>query len=149
MYDTPEERLRREGVELAPIGRRAVAYAIDDLLISMIFVVLLWDPISRAQSAEQIAAIVNSAWLWMAMTQILYHTWFVWQYGASLGKIAMRMQVVEAATLTRPRLFVAFNRAVFRIISGMVFYLGFIWALFDPMRQAWHDKTASTLVVDA
>ncbi len=149
MYDSPEERLRQEGLELAPIGRRAAAYAIDDLLISAIFVVLLWEPISRAQSAEQIAAIVNGAWLWMATTQILYHTWFVWQYGASMGKIAMKMRVVEAATLTQPRLSVAFNRAVFRIVSGMVFYLGFIWALFDPMRQAWHDKTASTLVVDA
>ncbi len=145
----PEESFRQEESDLAPIGRRSIAYAIDDILISLIFVILLWEPISRAQGAEQIAEIINSVWLWMAATQILYHTWFVWEYGASLGKIAMGIRVADAATLEKPGFQASFNRAVFRVISGMIFYLGFVWALFDPMRQAWHDKTASTLVVNA
>ncbi len=149
MDESIEHRLREAGLELAPLGRRTVAYAIDDILISMLFVFLLWEPISMAQSAEEIAAVVNSVWLLMAMAQIIYHTWFVWQYGASLGKIARKMQVVEAASLSRPRFIVAFNRAIFRVISGMVLYLGFVWAFFDPLRQTWHDKIASTLVVDA
>ena len=147
MDESIEHRLREAGLELAPLGRRTMAYAIDDILISMLFVFLLWEPISMAQSAEEIAAIVNGVWLLMAMAQIIYHTWFVWQYGASLGKIAMKMQVVEAASLGRPRFIVAFNRAIFRVISGMVLYLGFVWAFFDPARQAWHDKTAQTVVV--
>lgn len=149
MDETIERALRESGLQLAPLGRRTVAFAIDDMLISMIFVILLWEPISMAQSAEEIAGIVNSVWLMMVMTQILYHTLFVWQYGASLGKMAMKMRVVEISTMRTPRFAVAFNRAIFRIISGMVFYIGFLWAFFDPARQAWHDKTASTLVVDA
>ncbi|BDY13521.1 RDD family protein [Hydrogenimonas cancrithermarum] len=149
MNEVIEERLYSSGMELAPLGKRALAYMIDDMLISMLFVIMLWTPIEQAQSVEEVAAIVNSVWLYMVMTQILYHTWFVWQYGASLGKMAMKMQVVEIETMTKPRLAVAFNRAVFRIVSGMIFYLGFVWAFFDPYRQTWHDKTASTLVVDA
>jgi len=144
-----QEFFRPEETDLAPMSRRAAAYAIDDILISMIFVVLLWEPISRAQSTEQIVMLLNSVWLWMAAAQILYHTWFVWEYGATLGKMAMGIRVADAATLEKPGLQASFNRAVFRVISGMVFYLGFVWALFDPMRQAWHDKTASTLVVNA
>lgn len=33
-------------------------------------------------------------------------------------------------------------------ISGMVFSLGYIWILIDQNRQGWHDKLASTYVVE-
>ncbi len=144
-----DEFNRSDEADLAPIGRRAAAYAIDDLLISMIFVIMLWEPISAAQSTEEVAAVINGVWLLMAATQIIYHTLFVWQYGASLGKIAMKIRVADASTLAQPGFQAAFNRGVFRVVSGMIFYLGFVWALFDPKCQAWHDKTASTLVVNA
>ena len=149
MDETIERALRETGLELAPLGRRAVAYAIDDMLISLLFVIMLWDGITAAQTPEAVAALVNGAWLPIMMTKIGYHTLFVWLYGASLGKMAMKIWVVEQATMRKPRFLVAFNRAIFRVISEIVFYLGFLWAFFDPARQAWHDKTASTLVVDA
>ncbi|BBG65136.1 hypothetical protein NNO_0433 [Hydrogenimonas sp.] len=149
MPPNPEGSFRREESDLASIGRRAVAYAIDDILISLIFVILLWEPISMAQNPERVAEIINGVWLFMAAAQIIYHTLFVWLYGASLGKMAVGIRVADATTLGRPGLQSSFNRAVFRVVSGVVFYLGYLWALFDPMRQAWHDKTASTLVVNA
>ncbi|WP_456452755.1 RDD family protein [Hydrogenimonas sp.] len=149
MDEAVEKGLRESGLELAPLGRRTVAYAIDDMLVSLIFVVMLWDQIAAAQTPEAVAAIVNSVWLLILVTKIGYHTLFVWQYGASLGKMAMKIWVVEAATLRTPRFAVAFNRAIFRVVSEMVFYLGFLWAFFDPNRQAWHDKTAQTFVVNA
>ncbi|WP_201353869.1 RDD family protein [Hydrogenimonas urashimensis] len=149
MDEPIENRLRKSGLQPAPLGRRSVAFAIDDMLISIIFIILLWQPISMAQGPQEVAAVINSVWLLIATAHIIYHTWFVWQYGATLGKIAMKMVVVETGTMQRPRFSVAFNRAIFRVISGMVFYLGFAWAFFDPLRQTWHDKVASTLVVDA
>ena len=121
MNDVIEERLRASGMELVPLGKRTFAYMIDDMLISTLFVIMLWTPIAQARSVEEIALIVNGVWLYMVMTQILYHTLFIWQYGASLGKMAMKMQVVEIETMMKPRLVVAFNRAVFRIVSGMIF----------------------------
>ena len=149
MDETLERALRESGFELAPLGRRTVAYAIDDMLISLLFVVMLWDGIVAAQSPEAMAALVNGAWGYIVTTKILYHTLFVWLYGASLGKMAMKMRVVEAGNLGSPRFAVAFNRAVFRVVSEVLFYLGFLWAFFDPARQTWHDKTARTLVIDA
>ncbi|MEA3523919.1 MAG: RDD family protein, partial [Campylobacterota bacterium] len=77
-----------------------------------------------------------------------YQTFFVMHYGATLGKILMKIQIIEIQTLSHPSLIVSFNRAVFRIISEMLFYLGFLWGSFDPLRQTWHDKTARTLVVN-
>jgi uncharacterized RDD family membrane protein YckC len=146
---TLPERLDEARIRLAPIGRRSVAYAIDDMLVSLLFVIILWEPIAAAKSTVEIAMLINSVWLYMAMVQIAYHTWFVYQYGASLGKIAMKMRVAGTADFGRPTFAMAFNRAIFRLVSGMVFYLGFVWAFFDPARQAWHDKTAQTVVVDA
>jgi len=134
-------------VKLAPFSKRIMAYAIDDLLISILFIIMLWGPIKASTSVEEVTIILNSVWLFMVMTQIVYHTFFVWQYGASLGKIAMGIEVVEANEYTKPRFSVALNRSIFRIISGMIFYLGFIWAFFNPNRQTLHDKTAHTLVV--
>jgi uncharacterized RDD family membrane protein YckC len=148
MHEEIGERLEASGLRLSALGRRTVAYMIDDTLISLLFIVMLWTPISQAQSMEAVAALIDGIALYLAMTQILYHTLFVWLYSASLGKMAMRMRVVHAAQMDRPTLAIAFNRAVFRVISGMIFYLGFLWAFFDPARRTWHDKTADTLVVD-
>lgn len=143
-----QERLFREERSMAEIPRRVTAFVIDDLLVSVIFMIILWGPMQQSGSIEGVIAIVNAAWLPIVLVKILYQTFFVWQYGATLGKMAMRIEVVEAVSLAQPGFNVAFNRAVFRVVSEVVLYIGFVWALFDPNRQAWHDKTASTLVVN-
>jgi len=35
-----------------------------------------------------------------------------------------------------------------RWLSGLLFGLGYLWILLDKDRQAWHDKLASTYVVE-
>jgi uncharacterized RDD family membrane protein YckC len=32
-------------------------------------------------------------------------------------------------------------------LSSIVFFLGFLWMLWDPSQQGWHDKIARTIVV--
>ncbi|HMG35750.1 MAG TPA: RDD family protein [Blastocatellia bacterium] len=34
-------------------------------------------------------------------------------------------------------------------LSTVLFFLGFLWMLWDPRQQAWHDKLAGTIVVIA
>ena len=34
-----------------------------------------------------------------------------------------------------------------KLISAMIFSLGFIWILIDKDKQGWHDKLMSTYVV--
>jgi uncharacterized RDD family membrane protein YckC len=43
----------------------------------------------------------------------------------------------------------AFIRWIMRIISGAVFYLGYLWMLWDKEKQTWHDKVANDVVVPA
>jgi len=148
MNDELEELLHREHIELADIKKRAVAFFIDELLLSMILMIVLWDAFSQAATMEEIINVTNNFVLEYMAMKIIYQTFFVMQYGATLGKIAMKIQVLEIRTLSYPSLLVAFNRAVFRIISEMLFYLGFLWGTFDPLRRTWHDRTAQTLVVN-
>jgi len=147
--DELQDRLSHSGLELATLQKRAVAFFIDELLLSLIFLLILWDKIAAADESEAIVSLVNAFTFEYLLIKILYQTFFVYQYGATLGKIFMKIQVVDALTMQRPIFSSALNRAVFRIISEMIFYLGFVWAFYDKNRQSWHDKTARTLVVNA
>jgi len=144
-----ENLLHREGLVLADIKKRAMAFFIDEMLLSFLLVIAMSGSFSNAKTVEEIIILTNNfLWEYLLM-KIAYQTFFVWQYGATLGKIAMKIRIIEIATLQNPTFAVAFNRAVFRIISEMLFYLGFLWGMMDPARQTWHDKTARTLVVNA
>ena len=44
----------------------------------------------------------------------------------------------------------AWGRYLFKaFFSGSVFYLGYLWMLWDTNKQGWHDKVANTLVLKA
>lgn len=144
-----EELIEREGLKLASIRSRMLAYVIDDLLISLIVIAIVWDQITMAQSYEQIVGVMNEALFTILFLRFVYQAFFVFQYGATLGKMALKLQVVQVDILDRPQPFAAVNRSLFRIVSEMLFYFGFIIALVDSSRQTLHDKIAKTLVVDA
>jgi uncharacterized RDD family membrane protein YckC len=70
--------------------------------------------------------------------------------GQTLGKKAMNIRVVDAETggaLGYGK--AALRNTIGRIVSGFICYLGYFWALWDPEKQAWHDKIAKTYVVPA
>lgn len=150
MNDELQQRLSNAGLELATIRKRAAAFFIDELLLSFLFLVIIWDKIAAViNEPEAIADLVNAFTFEYLLIKIIYQTFFVYQYGATLGKIFMKIRVIDALTMERPIFSSALNRGVFRIISEMIFYLGFVWAFYDKNRQGWHDKTARTLVVNA
>jgi uncharacterized RDD family membrane protein YckC len=51
--------------------------------------------------------------------------------------------------MENPSIFYSASRAVVRLFSESVFYIGFIWAFLNPKRETWHDKFGKTLVVNA
>lgn len=149
MNEEIEKLLNREHLQLASIQKRAVAFFIDEMLLSFLLIIAMSDSFSKAQSVEDIIILTNTYIMQYILMKIVYQTFFVMQYGATLGKLAMKIRVIDIHTLDNPGFAVSLNRAVFRIISEMIFYLGFLWGMFDPQRQTWHDKTAKTLVIDA
>ena len=43
----------------------------------------------------------------------------------------------------------AFGRLLAQILSAIPCYLGFLWMLWDPKKQTWHDKLTNSVVVKA
>ena len=149
MNEEIEILLHREGLTLADTKKRALAFFIDEMLLSFLLIFSLWDSFSTAQTTEEIINLTNSFVLEYMMMKIIYQAFFVMQYGATLGKLALKIKIIEIRVVDNPNVIVALNRAIFRVISEMLFYFGFLWGMMNPNRQTWHDLTAKTLVVNA
>lgn len=75
-----------------------------------------------------------------------YFTFFIGWSGQTPGKKLLGIRVVR--TDGSPVDYAtAFNRFIGYTISGGVFLIGFLWALFDRNGQTWHDKMARTMVI--
>lgn len=149
MNEEIEDLLHRENLTLASIKKRSLAFFVDEMLLSFLLIFALWDSFANAATTEEIIILTNSFVLEYMMMKIIYQGFFVMQYGATLGKLLMKIKIIEIKTLDNPNVIVSLNRAIFRVISEMIFYLGFLWGMLNPSRQAWHDLTAKTLVVNA
>jgi len=68
--------------------------------------------------------------------------------GTTIGGIVCSLRVVrlDGRPIDWPT---AIVRALGCFLSAAVAGLGFIWVVFDPERQSWHDKIAGTVVVRA
>ena len=149
MNEEIEELLHRENLTLASISKRSTALFIDEMLLSFLLIVALWDSFVSAQTMEEVIIVTNQFVLEYMAMKIFYQAFFTMQYGGSVGKLLMKIRVIELKTLDNPNVLSALNRAIFRVVSEMFFYLGFLWGMMSPTKQTWHDKTAKTIVVNA
>jgi uncharacterized RDD family membrane protein YckC len=143
------ELLDRENVELASIAKRSFAFVIDEVIISVLFFVIYYDSFANAQSGEVVIALVNSLVLYILLLKILYQAFFVWYYGATIGKLAMKIRVISYIDVENPSFNYSLVRALLRVAGEMIFYVTYLPALFTPSKQTLHDKVAKTLVINA
>jgi uncharacterized RDD family membrane protein YckC len=122
----------------ASLVSRLIAIIIDNIVIGIVAAILAG--ITGNSGIGTFAGFVLA---------VLYNGYF-WttNNGQTPGKGLMKIRVVKADgtgfTWTD-----AIIRVVGYYISGFVFAIGFIRAIFDPERQTWADKIAKTYVVDA
>jgi uncharacterized RDD family membrane protein YckC len=69
--------------------------------------------------------------------------------GQTVGKRALGIRVVDSAIGGPIGTGRAVGRYFARILSALVCYLGYLWMLWDPEKQTWHDKLANSYVVKA
>ena len=136
--------------QLASLWRRAWAAGIDQLLLSIPMAFMMAEYVTPMMDIEAMSQLAQQFMVEYTIVGIVYHALFTALYGASLGKQMMKIKVIELVhPQGHPRWLCAFNRSIFRIISEVVFYIGFVIAWFDPYRRTLHDFTAKTLVVHA
>lgn len=67
--------------------------------------------------------------------------------GQTIGKRAMSIRVVGMQTGQTIGYAGAFIRVIGKIVSSIACLLGYLWMLWDPEKQTWHDKFADSVVV--
>ena len=130
-------------MEYAGRLHRFAAFIIDAIVISVVIVVLdalgVID-IGEPSATDQVLEAVISFGYYILLTAA---------FGATLGKMALGMRVVDESGQRAGFLRVLVRETIGKIVSAIVLFLGYIWILFDDKRQGWHDKIGGTFVVKA
>ena len=79
---------------------------------------------------------------------VLYFAVFEWLFGATLGKLLLRLRVIRAGG-ARCTLGAALIRSALRYFDGLFFGLLAYITMKPPLQQRMGDKPAKTVVVDA
>jgi uncharacterized RDD family membrane protein YckC len=134
--------------DIRPAGflRRFWALCVDWLVCSIVGDVILF---AYQLGLGKDKGIINLDGVVVVMTVIwiLYFTLLTGDGGQTLGKKLLGIRVVrtDGSSVTYIKAFVRSLGYFLSIFFGT--FLGFLWALWDRRKQAWHDKIAGTLVI--
>jgi uncharacterized RDD family membrane protein YckC len=144
------------GVEFADHGPRLVAYIIDGLIVGALVIVVLiaWailaastggfdnNTLSPGAAAGVVVLVVA-----LSAIGLGYFPWYWSRQGATPGMRMMGLLLVRDADGGPISTGQAILRLVGYMVSGMVFYLGYVWILVDKRRRGWHDLIAGTVMI--
>ncbi|MDR0666896.1 MAG: RDD family protein [Campylobacteraceae bacterium] len=151
---TEEELVRKfesEKITLSPLHKRVAAHVIDDIIITF-FVFFAFNDTFQAinmSNFDEVSALTYYLSPYIILMKVAYQTFFVWMYGATVGKIAVKIRIVSITDGQNPNALFSLIRANMRLVSEAVFFIGFLWALGNFKKQTWEDIAAKTLVVNA
>jgi uncharacterized RDD family membrane protein YckC len=120
-------------------GRRLVAAVIDGIVMSIVSGIL--EAILGRLVGSLIGLVVSAA----------YFTYFHGTTGQTPGNAALGIRVVDLRDGTGGP--IGYGRALLRwavsIPSFVFVFVGYLWMLWDPEKQTWHDKAAGSVVIPA
>lgn len=136
-----------EHKEYAGFWIRCGAALIDIVILIIITVVPLFFIYGNALFIED--RYIHGIWdlLFSYVLPFVGTIWFWLKYRATPGKMATKLEIVDALTGNKMSTGQAIGRYFAYIISTVPFCLGFIWIGIDKRKQGWHDKLAGTVVI--
>ena len=146
-----QEQIDSSNLQLASMRSRAFAFVIDDLIVTLLICLIYWSSIVEASGDQDaLLNLMQSSFVVpLIVLKIIYHTFFIWYYGQTLGKKIAKIRVIDANYWGRVSFFSSFLRASGRVVSEMFFYVGFLVGFFNEGRKTFHDITGKTLVINA
>ena len=115
--------------------RRFVALLVDGLILGVVTGIL------RAMLDDDVANGLGT------LLGLAYYTYFEGSSGQTPGKKALGIRVIDFSGGGPIGYGRALIRYLGRIVSGIVFLLGYFWMIWDKEKQTWHDKFANSVVV--
>lgn len=136
----------RLGKRYAGFFQRFFALIIDHLILFLVtFLIIL---IFRGVLSSTAQAVMVAPWVqWLVFLPFFYHAFFessVLQ--ATPGKLLMRIYVADTQG-ARLSFWRALARQLGKMLSGLIFNLGYFFALFTKNKQALHDLVAQSVVL--
>ena len=125
-------------VRAAGFGRRLGASIIEG---GLVFVVIIIAAIIDAAAGSSPVLTLLALLGWVIFVLVL------WARGQSPGKLILGMRVIDTAGEPAGFWKMALREVIGKFVSGIVFYLGYFWIIWDKDQQGWHDKIADTVVV--
>ena len=129
---------------LASPGLRIVGGLIDVIILLVINAIV----VTILQKAQGIAGVIN------LVADVAYFAYFWSSRGQSIGMMPFGFKVRDLATGQYPTMGKAALRGFIWIVEVgfticIVGAIGWLWQLWDPQKQAIHDKIAGTIVTAA
>ena len=149
-----------EDVEYIGFWVRLVAFIVDDIILAALFFLLsfifgfsgqeshFWKITVHYRGGDDLAMTILFNVIFAALF-LGYFVFLTGRYGATLGKMLLRIKVVGEDYNPISYGTAALREILGRIICAIFCYLGYIWVAFDKRKQGWHDKIAKTYVVSA
>jgi uncharacterized RDD family membrane protein YckC len=130
--------------DYAGFGPRALAFLLDAVIITVIVVPIM----VLGFGVQEIPT--EHSWELLVFLAVAAAVIAFWRaFGATPGKIALGLKIVDAASGARPSLGRLALRFLGYFVSAFPLYLGFLWAALDRRKQGWHDKIARTIVINS
>lgn len=126
---------------------RLVASLLDSFIWLLLVAVLYLSIASQVNLEQAFAKVILSLIILFNPLFLFYSILMTHYFGGTLGKLAAGLQVVseEHKKLSFRRIF--FRQTIGYSFSWIFFGLGFYAIVKDPNKQAWHDKTVGSYVV--
>jgi len=171
-WDAPKEDAGpAPGVKFASHGPRLIAYIVDGLIVGAVFIAIFlvfgtalfagagisgFDNVrpsdfedGRFSPVAAGAAIAFGLFILLGIVVSLAYFPFFWaRSGQTPGMKLFGLYVVRDSDGGK----ISGGQAVLRLIglwiSGIPFYLGYIWIFIDARRRGWHDLIAGTVMIE-
>jgi uncharacterized RDD family membrane protein YckC len=143
-------RISSGTMQYAGFWRRFAAVLIDGIALFIVAIALQFaivlssgQPFGTAPLSPGLLLIQQTVGLLVA---VLYETILIGKFGATLGKMALKVHVVTAdgGRVSYAR---ALGRYFAKLLSAFTLLIGYIIAAFDPEHRALHDRICNTRVV--
>lgn len=141
-YETVGDRT----IHYAGFWIRFVAYFIDSIILGAALGLLARFVLGIDNLDVEQPFSVSETLIGLVLQGIYFVSMWV-RFGASIGKMAVGIIIVQADDYGRITVGQAVGRFFGQFLSAIPLLLGFIWAAFDPRKQTWHDKLAGTVVI--
>lgn len=83
----------------------------------------------------------------LQLAQWIYYILMLKYFGASLGKMALKLRVVNKDGAELDWVSIILRETVGKFVSGITLGVGYLIAAWDPKKQSLHDKISGTIVI--